>query len=105
MHNNIELSRLTVRKLSASFYFVLITLSAIIGVSILAVIVIHIFINGVGALNVDFFTKIPKPFGEVGGGVAPAILGTLTMLVVAALIAIPIGVMTAIFVVEYGEKT
>jgi phosphate transport system permease protein len=68
----------------------------------LFIIISHIFVNGFTALNWDFFTQIPKPYGEEGGGIAPAIVGTLIMLLVAALIAIPIGVATAIFIVEYG---
>lgn len=100
---NIELERIRTRKLKAQFFYGLIIIATVLSVSILFIIISHIFINGFGALNLDFFTQIPKPYGEEGGGIAPAILGTLIMLGVAALIAIPIGVATAIFIVEYGE--
>jgi phosphate transport system permease protein len=53
--------------------------------------------------NLDFFTQPPLPVGEAGGGVAPAILGTLEMLLVAALIGVPLGVGTAIYLSEYGR--
>jgi len=43
------------------------------------------------------------PYGEVGGGVAPAILGTLTMLAVAAIVGVPVGVGTAIYLAEFGR--
>jgi phosphate transport system permease protein len=100
---NIELERIRTRKLKAQFFYGLIIIATVLSVSILFIIISHIFINGFGALNLDFFTQIPKPYGEEGGGIAPAILGTLIMLGVAALIDIPIGVATAIFIVEYGE--
>ncbi|HON12504.1 MAG TPA: phosphate ABC transporter permease PstA [Treponema sp.] len=97
-----ELARLKSRKLSAAFFYGLIIIATVLSVSILFIIISHIFVNGFSALNWDFFTQIPKPYGEEGGGIAPAIVGTLIMLLVAALIAIPIGVATAIFIVEYG---
>jgi phosphate transport system permease protein len=97
-----ELARLKSRKLSAAFFYGLIIIATVLSVSILFIIISHIFVNGFTALNWDFFTQIPKPYGEEGGGIAPAIVGTLIMLLVAALIAIPIGVATAIFIVEYG---
>lgn len=102
MHD-IELSRINTRKVTAQFFYSLIIVATIFSVAILFIIISHIFINGISSLNLDFFTKIPKPYGEIGGGIAPAILGTLIMLAVAALIAIPVGVATAIFIVEYGE--
>ena len=102
MHD-VELARIRSRKISAAFFYGLIIVATVLSISILFIIISHIFINGIGALDFDFFTKIPRPFGEEGGGIAPAILGTLIMLLVASLIAIPIGVATAIFIVEYGD--
>jgi phosphate transport system permease protein len=74
-----------------------------ISVAVLFLIVAHIVVNGFSSLDLDFFTQIPKPFGEVGGGIAQAIMGTVIMLLVAALISVPIGVGTAIYVVEFGR--
>ncbi|AEJ19856.1 phosphate ABC transporter permease PstA [Gracilinema caldarium] len=102
MHD-VELARMRTRKLSAAFFYGLVIIATVLSVSILFIIISHIFMNGIGALNLDFFTQIPKPYGEEGGGIAPAIVGTLIMLAVAALIAIPVGVATAIFIVEYGQ--
>lgn len=81
----------------------LITLAACIGVAALVVILGYVVIKGLPALNLDFFTKRPLPYGEIGGGVAPAILGTLYMLGIAALIGIPIGIGAAIYLSEYGH--
>ncbi len=72
-----------------------------ISVSLLATILGYVVVRGLPALNVDFFTQRPKPFGETGGGVAPALIGTLLLGAVSAAIAIPVGTAAAIFVVEY----
>jgi phosphate transport system permease protein len=75
------------------------------GVAVLALLLILIFVtlNGLPALNLAFFMERPLPPGEVGGGVAPAILGSIEMLVVAAIIGVPIGMCTAIYLAEYGR--
>jgi phosphate transport system permease protein len=80
-----------------------IALCAAIGVAILAVILGYVVWRGAPALNLDFFTQRPLPYGETGGGVFPAIAGTLTMLAMASAIAIPLGLGTAIYLSEYGR--
>jgi phosphate transport system permease protein len=81
----------------------LIGLCALAGVVVLAIILGYVAIRGLPALNIQFFTERPLPFGEVGGGVAPAILGSLMMLLVACLIGVPLGVGTAIYLSEFGR--
>ena len=81
----------------------LITSCAALAVAILVIILGYVVVRGLPALNVDFFTQRPLPYGEVGGGVAPAILGTLTMLAVAGMVGVPVGVATAIYLSEYGR--
>lgn len=81
----------------------LVIASAAGAVIILMLILGHVILQGLPALNPDFFTQRPVPAGEVGGGVAPAILGTLEMLVVAGVIGIPVGVGTAIYLSEFGR--
>lgn len=76
---------------------------AVLAVFVLAAILLHVIVNGLPALNVPFFTERPLPIGEVGGGVAPALIGTLMMVATAALIGVPIGVGTAIYLAEYGR--
>mgnify|MGYP005847877251 CR=1 FL=1 len=78
--------------------------AALLAVVVLLVILLYVLVKGAPALDWSFFTERPLPYGEVGGGVAPAILGTLYMLAVAALIGIPIGVGTAIYLSEYGGR-
>src|ERR1044071_966875 len=55
---------------------------AAIGVAILAMILINVAWQGFPAINLSFFTDRPLPVGEAGGGVAPAIIGTLVMMLV-----------------------
>jgi len=81
------------------------------GVCTVAVIGILFFIlgyiayHGVAALNWDFFTKLPKPVGETGGGMANAIVGTLKLLLLASLIGVPIGFIGGVYLAEYGRAT
>ena len=82
---------------------VVMTLCAALAVVVLALILIYVAIKGIPALNLAFFTQRPLPPGEVGGGVMPAIVGTLEMLAVAALIGVPLGTATAIYLAEYGR--
>ena len=79
----------------------LLALATLASVAILLVILGYVVAQGVPALNVDFFTKRPRPTGEDGGGVQPAIIGTLILAAVSGVIAIPVGIAAAIFVVEY----
>ena len=74
----------------------------LISVVILFLIVGYITIQGISGINLAFFVDIPKPLGQDGGGIAQAILGSLEMLAVGALIAVPLGVGTGIYMAEYG---
>ena len=61
-------------------------------------------LKGAGSLSLDFFTKMPAPAGETGGGVAHAIVGTLLIVGIACLIGLPIGIGAGIYCAEYpGE--
>ena len=62
--------------------------------------------EGASSLDWSFFTQLPKPTGEAGGGMANAIVGTMALLAMAAAIGVPIGVMGGIYLAEYGgERT
>lgn len=60
--------------------------------------------RGIGELNWAFFTQVPKPIGETGGGMANAIAGSIMLLAVASLIGVPLGVGAGIFLAEYGRN-
>jgi phosphate transport system permease protein len=82
---------------------VLIAGTVLLGVGILALILVYVALRGAPAINLAFFTERPLPYGEPGGGVAPAILGSLYMLAAASLIGIPVGLGTGIYLSEYGR--
>jgi phosphate transport system permease protein len=60
--------------------------------------------QGFSSLSWDFFTKLPKPVGETGGGMANAIVGTLILIAIAGAIAIPVGIVAGVYLSEYGKR-
>ena len=72
--------------------------------AIVLVILYYIFEKGIGSLNVALFTQLPKPVGETGGGVSNAIVGSLMLISIAAIIAIPFGVSVGIFLADNRGK-
>jgi phosphate transport system permease protein len=71
-------------------------------VAVLFMILGYLVWNGGKSLNWDFFTQLPKPVGEVGGGMANAIVGSLKLLGLAAVIGLPIGLMAGVYLAEFG---
>ncbi|MDP9265681.1 MAG: phosphate ABC transporter permease PstA [Chloroflexota bacterium] len=91
------------RRLVAGVMSVLVLLAAVAAAALLVVILGFLIVRGAPALGLAFFTERPRPFGVEGGGVAPAIIGTLVLGALAALLAVPIGIASAIFVSEYRD--
>ena len=79
-------------------------LAALVAVGFLVILVGSVLVRAFHALNWSFFTKGPAVFGETGGGIAPALVGTLTLVLVATAIALPTGVLVAIFVSEFASR-
>jgi len=73
-------------------------------VSILFLILGYLIWNGGRSLNLDFFIQLPKPVGETGGGMANAILGSLKLLFLAALMGLPVGLLAGVYLAEFGGK-
>src|SRR5262249_52898749 len=67
-----------------------------------AFVLFFVVTQGLRALNVDFFMQMPKPVGEAGGGMANAIVGTLLVSGLAALMAVPIGIVSGVYMSEYS---
>lgn len=63
-----------------------------------------VVMRGATELNWAFFTQIPKPIGETGGGMANAIVGSIMLLAVASMIGVPLGIGAGIFLAEYGRN-
>jgi len=64
----------------------------------------YLVYKGIGAVNWNFLTQIPKPPGEVGGGMANAIAGSAYILMIASVIGVPIGIGAGIYLAEYGRN-
>ena len=75
--------------------------SVLIALVPLALVLFYVVTQGIASLNVDFFTQMPKPVGEEGGGMANAIVGSLMVTAIGAIFAIPIGVISGIYAAEY----
>jgi phosphate transport system permease protein len=71
----------------------------------LVAIFVYLVYKGASSLNLAFFTQMPKPPGELGGGMANAIVGSAVLLGVGSLIGVPIGIGSGIFLAEYGRGT
>src|SRR3954451_5851261 len=80
------------------------TLAAAVAVGALIVLIWSVAMKGLDALNWDFFTKGPAVFGQAGGGVAPALVGSLLLVGIATAIALPFGVLAAIYVSEFAPR-
>jgi phosphate transport system permease protein len=78
------------------------TLAALLAVVVLAVVFLSVFKRGLQAMNLDFFTKTPAVFGEEGGGIAQAFVGSLVIVGLATLMVIPVGVAVAVYVAEFA---
>jgi len=59
--------------------------------------------KGISAINWEFLTQLPKPVGEIGGGILNAIVGTLMLIAVSTLLSVPVGVLAGIFLSEYRK--
>jgi phosphate transport system permease protein len=79
------------------------TIAAVLAVAVLVIVVGSVFLKGVGALSWHFLTTPTALFGESGGGISNAIVGSAIMVAVAAVIAIPIGILVAIFTTEFAS--
>ncbi|YAI81627.1 MAG: phosphate ABC transporter permease PstA [cyanobacterium endosymbiont of Rhopalodia sterrenbergii] len=90
------------RVLFNSFWTTLASLCMIITLIPLVAVLIFVMVQGLGQVNLDLFTKLPPPPGLSQGGIANAILGTLLTVGLATLIAVPIGVLTAIYLSEFS---
>ena len=80
-------------------------LATVLVVAPLVAIFAYLVFKGASSLNLAFFTQIPKPVGETGGGMANAILSSALLLGVASAIGIPIGIGGGIFLAEFGRGT
>jgi phosphate transport system permease protein len=98
-------ARVRWRKILSAFMLSLTGLCALAAVSVLFFILGYLVYHGGRSLNWNFFTKLPTPVGESGGGMANAILGSGKLLLLASCIGVPIGFLGGVYLAEFGGRT
>src|SRR5450432_282316 len=91
-----------------SLNVLMLTLTGVAAFAVVAVLFLilgYLIWNGGKSLNWAFFTQLPKPVGETGGGMANAIVGSLKLLLLAAVMGLPIGLLAGVYLAEFGGKT
>ena len=89
------------RKLAARVASALCGLAVVIALVPLVAILVYVARRGLGALSLGFFTSLPRPVGETGGGMANAVVGTIELVALASVMGIPIGIAAGLFLAEY----
>jgi phosphate transport system permease protein len=91
------------RRLLSKIVVGLCGLAVLIALVPLTLVFFYVIKQGFASLNWAFFTRMPKPVGEAGGGMANAILGTFFLIVIASIVAIPVGMIAGVYLSEYGK--
>lgn len=95
------MNRRVLRRLVSNAMVGLMVVAVVVALLPLFFILADLVVKGAGSLSVDFFTRMPAPAGETGGGVAHAIVGTLIIVGTASLIGLPVGIAAGIYCAEY----
>jgi phosphate transport system permease protein len=90
------------RKLVNLLMEALATVASLAAVAVLAIVIISVVQRGASALDWNFFTKTAATFGQSGGGVANALIGSLVIVAVATAMALPVGILIALYVSEFA---
>ncbi len=93
------------RKIMNGLMLTLTGLSTFLAVGVLLFILGYLFVYGGKSLDWNFFTKLPVPVGETGGGMANALLGSAKLLLLATITGVPIGFLGGVYLAEFGGST
>ena len=93
-------SNIQLRIVKDRLFLALVVLLSFAMIVPLLLVIFHIVKNGIAVISWEFLTSLPKPMGETGGGIVNALAGTMMLIVLASLIAIPLGVLAGIYLVE-----
>jgi phosphate transport system permease protein len=93
---------ITLRKLKSSMFVAFSAASVLLALVPLAFVLFFVVSQGIQSLNLAFFTHMPAPVGEPGGGMANAIVGTLILVGLGAVFAIPVGILSGVYMSEYA---
>lgn len=92
------------RKIKNIVMYALCISGALLALVPLLMIFYHTITLGYEALSLDFFTRLPNPVGEPGGGLANAIVGTLILVGLGSLLGLPVGILTGVYLSEFGNN-
>jgi phosphate transport system permease protein len=96
------MTRAARRRLLSNFVAGLCGLAVLLALVPLAFVFFYVVKQGFSSLNWAFFTQMPKPVGEPGGGMANAMVGTLILIGLASIVAIPVGLIAGVYLSEYA---
>ena len=100
---SLTLSRRTKRRKLVNYAMqALATLAALGAVAVLAIVIVSVAQRGLSALSWDFFTKTAATFGQTGGGVANALVGSVVVVGIATLMSVPVGILIALYISEFA---
>ena len=97
-----RVTRDTRRRMLSHLVIVLCAMAVLIAVVPLALVLFHVVRQGISSVSVAFFTEMPRPVGESGGGMANAMAGSLVVTLLGAAFAVPIGIMSGVYAAEYA---
>lgn len=90
------------RKLVNRLVEVTSTIAAVLAVGVLLLVVIDVLVKGIPAINLNFLTHDPAPFGQTGGGIANSIVGSAILIALASAMAVPVGILVAIYTSQFA---
>jgi phosphate transport system permease protein len=96
------MNRTRIRKLSSSLFVAFCGTSVLLALVPLGFVLFFVVSQGLAAINFGFFTQLPRPVGEPGGGMANSIAGTLMLASIGALFGVPLGVVSGIYMSEFA---
>ncbi len=92
------------RKITDRIMSLLTAVCVVITIIPLLSILYIVTVNGISSINMDFLTQLPRPVGEAGGGLGNAIEGTFIVVGIACLIGLPVGILSGVYLSEYGDN-
>lgn len=95
---------MTYRRMKNVAAFGLTGLCAALTLSVLFLVLGYVAVHGLSALDWNFFTRLPKPVGETGGGMANAIVGTIKLVSLAGVLGLPVGILGGVYLAEFGDN-
>ena len=95
-----SISNIQLRIFKDRLFLAMVVLFSFVMVAPLLLVIFHIVKNGIAVISWEFLTSLPRPMGEPGGGIVSGLAGTMLLIVLASLIAIPLGVLAGIYLVE-----